>query len=103
MEAIRPQFKLVAGQIWCIVGRKALHRHNRYLDIWVEQNHRHIRQRYPPTPGVAQFESDIRFCAAFEESRNYLTSERPEKGSTASERRETFSTEWPTLLAELSA
>ena len=86
-----------------IVGRKALHRHNRYLNNRMEQNHRHIKQRYYPMLGFKNFESASRFCTGFDELRNYLRNQRSEKQFTASERREIFVTKWSTLMAELSA
>jgi transposase-like protein len=44
-----------------IVGRKALHRHSQYLNNRLEQNHRHIKQRYYPMLGFGKFESASRF------------------------------------------
>ncbi len=55
-----------------IVGRKVTHRHNQYLNNRIEQDHRHIKQRYYPMLGFKQFESASRFCNAFDELRNYL-------------------------------
>jgi putative transposase len=55
-----------------IVVRKVVHRHNQYLNNRMEQNHRHIKQRYYPMLGFKQFESASRFCNAFDELRNYL-------------------------------
>ena len=55
-----------------IVGRKVLHRHNQYINNRMEQNHRHIKQRYYPMIGFKQFESASRFCNAFDELRHYL-------------------------------
>jgi len=55
-----------------IVGRKVLHRQNRYLNNLMEQNHRPVKQRYYPMLGFAKFESASRFCNAFDEPRNYL-------------------------------
>jgi putative transposase len=87
-----------------IVGRKVLHRHNRYLNNRIEQNHRGIKQRYYPMLGFKQFESASRFCTAFDELRNYLIVQ-----STGSEhvpaevRRKIFTNKWSTLMTELSA
>ena len=88
-----------------IVGRKVLHRHSQYLNNRMEQNHRHIKQRYYPMLGFKQFESASRFCTAFDELRNYLRVQRPEdnRSITASERRKIFRTKWSTLMIELSA
>ena len=87
-----------------IVGRKAWHRHNQYLNNRMEQNHRHIKQRYYPMLGFGKFESASRFCTAFDELRNYLRIQRVQGNRvTASERREIFKTRWSTLMAELAA
>lgn len=87
-----------------IVGRKAQHRHNQYLNNRMEQNHRHIKQRYYPMLGFGTFESASRFCTAFDELRNYLKV-RMSGGQkvSASDRRQMFKTKWLTLMAELSA
>ena len=87
-----------------IVGRKAQRRQNQYLNNWMERHHRPIKQRYYPMLGFGRFESASRFCAAFDELRNYL---RPTGSShnriTAAERRTVFSARWSTLMAELAA
>ena len=87
-----------------IVGRKVLHRHNQYLNNRIEQDHRHIKQRYYPMLGFAKFESASRFCTAFDELRNYLRI-RFVGGEhvSASSRREIFKDKWSTLMTELSA
>ena len=87
-----------------IVGRKVLHRQNQYLNNRMEQDHRHIKQRYYPMLGSARFESASRFCTAFDELRNYLRIR-----STGGEhvpadiRRENFTNKWSTLMTELFA
>ena len=63
-----------------IVGRKVLHRHNRYLNNRMEQNHRGIKQHYYPMLGFKQFEH-----------------------VTAEVRRKIFTSKWSTLMTELSA
>ena len=87
-----------------IVGRKAQRRQNQYLNNWMEQHHRPIKQRYYPMLGFGRFESASRFCAAFDELRNYL---RPTGSShnriTAAERRTVFSVRWSMLMTELAA
>ena len=40
-----------------IVGRKVLHRQNQYLNNRMEQDHRHIKQRYYPMLGFSKFDS----------------------------------------------
>ncbi|MCH7641695.1 MAG: IS6 family transposase [Chloroflexi bacterium] len=86
-----------------IVGRKVLHRQNRYLNNRIEQNHRPIKQRYYPMLGFKRFDSASRFCTAFDELRHYLRI-RPTGGEpvTSSRRREIFATRWSTLMAELA-
>ena len=85
-------------------GRKVLHRQNQYLNNRMEQDHRHIKQRYYPMLGFARFESASRFCTAFDELRNYLRIR-----STGGEhvpvdiRRENFTNKWSTLMTELLA
>jgi len=86
-----------------IVGRKVLHRHNQYLNNRIEQNHRHIKQRYYPMLGFAKFESASRFCSAFDELRNYLRVRAVDgQQVSASDRRRIFTDKWSTLMTELS-
>ncbi|MDA1297881.1 MAG: IS6 family transposase [Chloroflexi bacterium] len=87
-----------------IIGRKVTHRNNQYLNNRIEQDHRHIKQRYYPMLGFKQFDSASRFCTAFDELRNYLkvrTTGREQV--SASDRRRIFSDKWTTLMAELAA
>ena len=88
-----------------IVGRKALHRTNRYLNNRMEQHHRPIKQRYHPMLGFGSFESASRFCTAFDELRNYLRykDHGHHNRITAAERRTIFTQRWSSLLAELAA
>ena len=87
-----------------IVGRKVLHRHNRYLNNRMEQNHRPIKQRCYPMLGFAKFESASRFCNAFDELRNYLrVNARSGEYVSADARRMIFTDRWSTLMTELSA
>jgi putative transposase len=87
-----------------IVGRKALHRTNPYLNNRMEQHHRPIKQRYYPMLGFGRFESASRFCTAFDELRNYLrVTDSTHDGITAAEKRTVFSARWSTLMAELAA
>jgi putative transposase len=55
-----------------IIGRKVTHRHNQYLNNRMEQDHRHIKQRYYPILGFKRFDSTSRFCTAFDELRDYM-------------------------------
>ena len=87
-----------------IVGRKVVHRHNQYLNNRMEQDHRHIKQRYYPMLGFAKFESASRFCTAFDELRNYLRVRTVDgQQISASSWREIFTDRWSTLMTELSA
>ncbi|MDA1298205.1 MAG: IS6 family transposase, partial [Chloroflexi bacterium] len=87
-----------------IMGRKVTHRHNRYLNNRIEQDHRHIKQRYYPMLGFKQFESASRFCTEFDELRNYLRVKNTGREKVlAADRRRIFSGKWTTLLAELAA
>ena len=54
-----------------ILGRKALHRGNRYLNYRTEHIHRAIKQRYYPMLGFGSFASAARCCSAFDELRQY--------------------------------
>ena len=56
-----------------ILGRKVLHRTDRYLSNLTEQSHRAVKQRYDPMLGFGNFESaarwdddrrELRRCAA---------------------------------------
>ena len=58
------------------MGSEVLHRKNNYLNNWLEQDHRGVKQRYYPMHGFGSFESAARFCCAFDELRNYLRSRR---------------------------
>jgi putative transposase len=54
------------------LGRKVMHRTNRYLNNRMEQDHRGIKQRYYPMRGFGSFQSASRFCSAFDEQRDYF-------------------------------
>ena len=55
-----------------ILGRKVVHRTTQYLNNYTEQSHRAVKQRYYPMLGFGSFESAARFCAAFDELRQYF-------------------------------
>ena len=55
-----------------ILGRKAEHRTNKYLNNRMEQDHRGVKQRYYPMRGFGNFDSARRFCRAFDEQRDYF-------------------------------
>ncbi len=87
-----------------ILGRKVLHQQSRYLNNRIEQDHRAIKQRYYPMLGFGRMESAKRFCAAFEELRQYLRIRPPiGKQVSLSERRRVFLARWQALTAEMAA
>ncbi len=55
-----------------ILGRKVLHQRSQYLNNLTEQDHRRVKQRYYPMLGFGRFEPAVRFCAAFDELRQYF-------------------------------
>jgi putative transposase len=55
-----------------ILGRKVVHRTNKYLNNRMEQDQRGIKQRNYPIRGFGSFESATRFCRAFDEQRDYF-------------------------------
>ena len=60
-----------------ILGRKVQHRTNQYLNNFMEQDHRAVKQRYYPMRGYpmrgfGSFASASRFCSAFDELRQYF-------------------------------
>ena len=87
-----------------IVGRKALHRHERDLNIFTEQSHRAIKQRNYPMRGFGSFESASRFCTAFDELNSYLmTRRRGERRGALSDQRRLFTQRRRALIVELKA
>ena len=55
-----------------VLGRKVVHRTNRYLNNRMEQDHRGMKQRYYPMRGFGSFAGAARFCRAYDEQRNYF-------------------------------
>lgn len=55
-----------------VLGRKVVHRTNRYLNNRMEQDHRGVKQRYYPMRGFGSFTGAARFCRAYDEQRNYF-------------------------------
>ena len=87
-----------------ILGRKVLHRTSQYLNNLTEQSHRAVKQRYYPMLGFGSFESAARFCAAFDELRQYFRVRRRGEGHVAlAEQRRLFLARWRSLIAELAA
>ncbi len=84
-----------------IIGRKAVHRTTRYLNNYTEQSHRAVKQRYYPMLGFGNFESASRFCAAFDELRQYFrVRRRGEAHVSLAEQRRLFVGRWRSLIAE---
>jgi transposase-like protein len=74
-----------------ILGRKVLHRTNKYLNNRIEQDHRGIEQRYYPMRGFGSFQSASRFCRAYDEQRNYFRyRSKPKEKVTLPEQRRIF-------------
>ena len=87
-----------------ILGRKALHRTNQYLNNYTEQSHRAVKQRYYPMLGFGSFESAARFCTAFDELRQYFrVRHRGEPHVSLAEQRRLFLTRWRSLITEMAA
>ncbi len=85
-----------------ILGRKVIHRRNQYLNNLTEQDHRAIKQRYYPMLGFGRFASAARFCAAFDELRQYFRVRR--RGGPhvpLPEQRRLFLARWRGLIAEM--
>lgn len=55
-----------------VFGERVTHRTNRYLNNYVEQDHRGIKQRYRPTGGLKTFATAARFSHCFDEIRAFL-------------------------------
>ena len=81
------------------LGRKVIHRRNRYLNNRLEQDHRGVKQRYYPMRGFGSFEAARRFCSAHDELRDYFRSRRA-VGEAASlgEQRQLFRDRWSALM-----
>ncbi len=66
--------------------------------------HRVVEQRYYQMLGFGSFESASRFCAAFDELRQYFRVHRRGEGHVSlAEQRRLFLTRWRLLISELSA
>ena len=81
-----------------------LHRRNQYLNNLTEQDHRAIKQRSYPMLGFGRFESAARFCAAFDELRQYFRVRR--RGGPhvpLPDQRRLFLARWQALVSEMAA
>jgi putative transposase len=81
------------------LGRKVIHRRNRYLNNRLEQDHRGIKQRSYPMRGFGTFEAAGRFCTAHDEIRDYFRC-RKTTGETVSlaDQRQLYRDRWAALL-----
>ncbi len=87
-----------------IVGRRAKHRTTQYLNNYTEQSHRAVKQRYYPMLGFGNFESASRFCAAFDELRDYFrVRRRGQPVVSLADQRQIFIDRWRSLVAEVAA
>jgi putative transposase len=87
-----------------ILGRKVVHRTNRYLNNRLEQDHRGVKQRYYPMRGFGNFDSALRFCRAFDEQRDYFRYRtKPKEVVPLSEQRRMFRQRFGTLQYLLMA
>jgi len=78
-----------------ILGRKVEHRTTQYLNNFMEQDHRAVKQRYYPMRGFGSFVSASRFCSAFDELRQYFRWRRRRGDSMPlAEQRRLFTTRW---------
>jgi transposase-like protein len=86
------------------LGDAVIHRTSRYKNNRIEQDHRGIKQRYYPMRGFGSFAAAARFCASFEEQRQYF---RPvaHSGEAASlaNRRRLFQDRWGAIMAAMAA
>ena len=98
------QYPLDRRAICWILGRKALHRCNRYLNRRTEHSHRAIKQRYYPMLGFGSFASAARFCSAFDARRHDVRA-RQRRGQSIplAEQRQLFFTRWRSLIEEMAA
>jgi putative transposase len=86
------------------LGDGASHRTSRYKNNRIEQDHRSIKQRYYPMRGFGSFASAARFCAGFEEQRQYFRVQaRSGEPVSLAERRRRFQERWAAVMAELVA
>jgi putative transposase len=86
------------------LGDGVFHHTSRYKNNRMEQDHRGIKQRYYPMRGFGSFASAARFCACFEELRQYFRAiTRSDERVSPAERRRLFQERWGAVMAELAA
>ncbi len=86
------------------LGPGVRHRTSRYKNNRIEQDHRGIKQRYYPMRGFSDFAAAARFCAGFEEQRQYFRAQaRSGEQVSLAERRRRFRERWAAAMAEMVA
>ena len=86
------------------LGPAVQHRTSRYKNNKIEQDHRGVKERYYPMRGFGSFTSAARFCAGFEEQRQYFRAvTRSGEPVSLAERRRRFRERWGAVMAELAA
>jgi putative transposase len=86
------------------LGNVVTPRTSRYKNNRIEQGHRGIKQRYYPMRGFGAITSAARFCAGFEEQRQYCRPvARSGEAVPLGDRRRAFQARWATIMAELAA
>ena len=87
-----------------ILGRKVRHRTTQYLNNFMEQDHRAVKQRYYPMRGFGSFAAAARLCSAFDELLQYFRWRRGRGDSMPlAEQRLLFASRWRSLLSEMAA
>ncbi len=85
------------------LGRKVQHRHSRYLNNRLEQDHRGVKQRCYPMRGFGSVAA-ARFCGAHDELRDYLRSRTAMAERVPwADQRQPFQGRWTALMTELTA
>jgi transposase-like protein len=86
-----------------ILGRHVGHRRQQYLNNFMEQDHRAVKQRDYSMRGFGSFASAARFCSAFDELRQYFRWRRGRGDSMPiAEQRRFFASRWRSLLSEMA-
>ncbi len=84
------------------LGGAVSHRTSRYKNNRIEQDHRAVKQRYYPMRGFGAFVSAARFCAGFEEQRQYFRPvARSGEAASPADRRRVFQNRWTAIMAEM--
>ncbi len=86
------------------LGSAVTHRSSRHKNNRIEQDHRSIKQRYHPMRGFGNFTSAARFCAGFEEQRQYFRAQaRSGEPASPAERRRRSHERRTGIIAKLAA